>query len=161
MAVKAESGEGRGPIQPDTVISLQQCEWQIVDDAAWTKDWVGLSRGDIHRGGQPFGHYVAAWYPNTDKPMSMIVTLCDDMLNAVLSIGVRCPRGALASLVAVEPEEIPWESDGLLFGPMARPGEFDVHSRAGEALLVAPEIVLLDASLRKYICEPERSITES
>ena len=136
-------------------IQLDEMSWEITDDVAWTKEWVGLSRGDIYRDDQPYGHYVAAWYPNTARDMVMIVTVLGTELKPVLSIGVRCSRGDLSSIAAVEPEEIPWESDGVLVGPVTRLEEFSSFSQAREALIVAAEIVELDASLRKYICQKD------
>jgi hypothetical protein len=139
-------------------IRLDQPRWEITDDVQWTKDWVGLSHGDIYRDDQPFGHYVAAWYPNTDRPLAMIVTVIDVALGPVLSIGVHCLRGDLNSLAAVSPEQIPWESDGVMFGPITRLEEFSVYSKAQEALKIAKEVVLQDRSIRKYICAPEMPI---
>ncbi len=139
-------------------IHLDQTGWEITDDVEWTTDWVGLSRGDIYRDKQPYGHYVAAWYPNTDRALVMIITVLNDAARPVLSIGVRCPRGDLSGLVAVGPEAIPWEGDGVLFGPVARLEEFNCHAYAGEALLLAKDIILLDRTLRKYVCDPQMPI---
>lgn len=141
-------------------IQLDQIGWEITDDVAWTKDWVGLSHGDIYQGDHPFGHYVAAWYPNTNRAMVMIITVVDESLRETLSIGVRCPRGDLAALAAVDPEDTPWGTGGVSSGPMTRLDELEIYTRAREALDLAKDIVRLDRSLRKYVCDPEIPIEE-
>ena len=148
------------PITAEMSIQLDQAHWEICDDVEWTKDWVGLSRADIYRDDKPYGHYVAAWYPNTDRAMVMIITVFDQALSPALSIGVRCPRGDLKALVAVNPEEIPWDGDGAMFGPVTRLEEFNMYSEAREALLLAKDVILLDRSLRKYVCAPEMPIQQ-
>ena len=139
-------------------IKIEEMKWEIVDGTAWTKDWVGLSSGDIYMDGTPFGHYVAAWYPNTARPLQMIIATLDQDLHSSLSIGVQCARYDPESLAPVSPSEIPWESDGVLFGPVASPEEFVIYSRAREALAVAADIIRLDRSLHKYIVQPDYPI---
>jgi hypothetical protein len=136
-------------------IQLRNTGWKITDEVGWTKDWVGISHGDVYQGDHPFGYYVAAWYPNTDRPMVMIITAVDrSPPRDTLSIGVRCPRGNLDALAAVDPDETPWDG-GVSDAPMARLDEFEVYPRAQEALDLAKDIVRLDRSLRKYVCDPE------
>jgi hypothetical protein len=48
----------------------------------------------------------------------------------------------------------------VIFGPVASVHEFDLYPGAREALFIAPDIVKLDRSLYKYICEPEVPIVE-
>lgn len=141
-------------------IRLDQRRWYISDETNWTRDWVGLSSGDIYQGDEPFGHYVAAWYPNTDRDMVMIVTALEQGGRPVMSVGIRCRRNDLNSLAPVNPEDLPWESDGVMFGPVARVEEIETYARAREALLIAKDVVHLDRSLRKYLCEPELRVQE-
>jgi len=141
-------------------IRLEQTKWEITDDVEWSRAWVGLSSGDVYRGSLPWGHYLAAWYPNTSEPMVMIVTMIDECIKPILSIGVRCLPERLQSLHAVEPEDVPWVTDGWsIFGPMVRLNEFDANLKAQEALSLARVIVFLDDSLRKYICRPRLRLT--
>jgi hypothetical protein len=132
-------------------ISLTEMSTEIVDDAAWTQSRVGLSSGDIYSGSAPFGHYVAAWYPDTNHPLQLLVTAVNAALKPALSIGFTCERGKPDSLHPVETDELPWHSDGILFGPIVGLEDIDSYPLAKQAIVIAAEIIRLDASLSSYI----------
>jgi hypothetical protein len=88
-------------------VRLEEVSYEITDDSAWTKDPVILTSGDIYFDNQPFGHYVAAAYPKTARPLQMLVIAMNDSLKPVLSIGFKCNKGCPDSLTPVEPAEIP------------------------------------------------------
>lgn len=135
--------------------------WEIVDDAAWTDDWVGISSGDIYEDDEAFGHYVAAWYPNGDKPAQILVTVVNEKLEGVLAVAFHCQPDDINSLRTVEPEAVPWEDDGVAFGPIARPGELGNYSRAADVITAAKEVISQDKPLNKYLLDPSISLTET
>lgn len=131
-------------------IALDQTDWEIVDDAAWTRDWVGLSSGDVYRGADQIATYVAAWYPNTNRPLQLLVTLWSTQPSRpTISVALRCNVGEIESLVQVGPNDVPWDSDGIVTGPIPEAGA--PYTRAEEALPLAREIIALDPALRKYV----------
>jgi hypothetical protein len=142
------------------MIDLQNVSWRIVDDVEWCSDWVGLSSGDIYRDGTPFGHYLAAWYPNLDRPLQMIITVVNESLRPTLSIGVTCPRGHIELLAPAEPDDVPWTGDGVIFMPVTAISEYAMHNSAEEALSIAKEIVRIDLALYKFVCEPTMRISQ-
>ena len=132
-------------------VSLEQVSYEITEDTAWTQDQVGLSSGDIYLDNKPFGHYVAAWYPNTARPLQKLVTAVDDSLKPVLSIGFKCNKGCPDSLTPVEPAELPWDNDGILFGPVVLPQDIDTYNLAHQSIRIAPEIIRLDNKLYNFV----------
>lgn len=125
--------------------------WEIVDDTAWTDEKVGLASGDIYLANKPFGHYVAACYVTTVRPLQMIVTAVNDAFTPVLSVGFKCNKGCPDSLTPVEPAEIPWDGDGVLFGSVVCLQDIDSYTLAQQTLRIAPEIIRLDNKLYDFV----------
>lgn len=132
-------------------ITLAEMFWEITEDAAWTDEKVGLASGDIYLANKPFGHYVAVWYLQTARPLQMIVTAVNDSFNSQLSVGFKCSKGCPDSLTPVEPVEIPWDGDGVLFGPVVSLQDIDSYTLAQRAVRIAPEIIRLDSKLYGYV----------
>ncbi len=121
------------------------------EDVSWTDEIVGLASGDIYLDNKPFGHYAAAWYPQTARPLQMIVTAVNISFKPVLSVGFKCNKGCPESLTPIEPVEIPWDNDGVLFGPVVYLQETDRYTLAQQAQHIAPEIIRLDGKLFNYV----------
>lgn len=132
-------------------VTLSEMSWELAEDTAWTDEKVGLANGDIYLADKPFGHYVAVCYPITARPLQLIVTAVNDSLKPVLSVGFKCNQGNPDSLTPVEPGEIPWDGDGILFGPVVSLQDIDTYTLAQQVLSIAPEIIRLDSNLRNYI----------
>ena len=142
-------------------ISVVDSKWDIVDDTEWTDDWVGLSWGDLYEGDKPFGHYVAAWYPNCAKPAQILITAVNEKLEGVMAVAFHCGPSDSSNLRPVEPEDVPWEYDGVAFGPIVRTSELDRYSRTKEIIGAAQQVVLRDEPLKKYLSDPTIRLTAS
>ena len=140
---------------------LQNLRWRIVDDTVWAKDWVGLSTGDIYRDDQAFGYFIAAWYPNSQKPVQLLICAVNEQLTATLSVAFLCDPGSTDSLRPVEPECVPWGEGGHIYITPLRLSEIPMYTRASEVIAVASEVILQDPSLSKYVCGRPTTISAS
>ncbi len=125
-------------------------EVEIIDDFEGFYGWVGISSGDLYRDEEVFGYYVAAWYPNTEIELKMLVSAVSEG-NCLLTIGARCPRGSVENLTPAELKELPWPNDGVMHSGFISPSEYSTYSRAQEAFEAAQFVVENDNSAKNYV----------
>jgi hypothetical protein len=140
-------------------VAIRNESWEITDDATFYEGWVGLSRGDIYVDSAPFGHYVAAWYPNTQLDVQMIITALVGSLRPLLSVALHCSPGSPGVIRVGAPDSVPWSPDGVFFAEIVKPDDVSKYTRAQAALDIAPEVIRQDLALRKYLLEPHTQIT--
>ena len=107
---------------------------EITDDFEGEPGWTGLNSGEVVVDDQVWGHYVAKWRPNSNDPMFLIVTATGQSSEAKLSIVVRVRTGKPEVMDPVSSADSPWSADGVVFGEIAEPSEYDLYSLAAEAL---------------------------
>ncbi len=137
------------------IVNLREVSWSICDDFEGYEGWKGISCGDIYIGDTPFGTYVAAWYPNLNKDLEMLITAFRGEPPApALSVGFLCPVGQPEAIRPVSPELVPWTGDGVVFMDPLHPDDIGSYPIAGVAVQIAPQLLRLDTSLLKYIEQP-------
>ena len=131
-------------------VTFENQLYEITDDCEWFNGWVGISSGEIIINNSLFGHYVAAWYPNLNKPAELLITVVNEQNNPLLSVGGVFNVGN-TRFNPVNKSEVPWDSDGVIFGDILSPVEYATYSRAAEALSITDNIIQNDFELNKYI----------
>jgi hypothetical protein len=144
----------KGDIRPK--VSISDSDWEIVDDAVFFSGWVGLSHGDIYLDDQPFGHYVAAWYPNTTKDVQVLITALNEARQAVLCAAFVCPVGSLEGLHPVGADSVPWSPAAEIVSPK----DYPTYSLAETIAEIAPEVIQQDLALHKCVVDPTSRLTD-
>ncbi|HEX8612036.1 MAG TPA: hypothetical protein VF800_12180 [Telluria sp.] len=136
-------------------VTLSEVSWLLTDDCAWFHGWVGLSSGNIQIDEVPYGDYIAAWYPNLEKDLQMLVSVRDRTSGRpTLSVALTCPVGHPGQLAPVPAEGVPWEGDGVLWTQALDPAEIASYGQGLVAVQLGMHILRLDSALRKYIHQP-------
>jgi hypothetical protein len=136
-----------------SLLVVENMTRELSSDCSWTKELVELSSGDLYVDGRPFGSYFAACYPESHRSPQFIINVLDATGRPLLSLPcVYAPRDT-EPVRPVNPADSPWSEDGVLIGPVPSPAERSSYSRAGEALLVAKELVKVEPQLMSYRSE--------
>ena len=125
----------------------------LTDDFGEVPGWVGLCRGDIYRGEEPFGSYLAYWRPNLEEAAWLVVQVVDRRLETAATIGVELSANDELEVRLAEEAELPWGADH--FEEYVRPGDVAASSTAAQALALVESIVENDPALYKYLLDPE------
>lgn len=136
---------GATPTSPRLVICNGKQE--SCNDCAWTDELVVLSSGDLQLADEPFGTYVAACYPESERPAQFIINVLDDAGHPILSLPCEYVPHSADAVRPMRPEDSPWSEDGVLIGPIPTESEWSVYTRVADALAVARELVLVEPHL--------------
>ncbi|MDJ0847384.1 MAG: hypothetical protein QNK04_03280 [Myxococcota bacterium] len=125
---------------------------ELTDDFEDVSGWVGLCTGDIYRGEDPFGSYLAYWRPNLEEAAWLVVQVVDHRLEVAASIGVELAAGDELQVRLAEESELPWGADH--FEEYVGPADVPASSTAAEAFALVEDIVKNDPALCKYLLDP-------
>jgi hypothetical protein len=125
-------------------LEIENRTHEITNDAAWTTECVELCSGDLIVDGTPFGTYVAARYTQSPRPPQFIVNAIHEDGQVKLSIPFECHSGANQSVVQIPETASPWQTDGILIGPIPSLPEMADYTRAQQILQVARELVAVE-----------------
>lgn len=126
---------------------------ELTRDCSWTDELVSLSYGDLYVDGQAFATYIAACYPETQRPPQFIINVVDGAGRPILSIPFALRKSLPDPVLPLAPEASPWSEDGVLIGPI--PDETDrlSYTLAIETIAVAKELAIQEANLAQYTAD--------
>ena len=124
---------------------------EITDSLEDIDGWACISSGEIYLDDNPFGYYVAAWYPTMSRDLKMMVSVVNEKSECVLTIGAVCKVGSISKLEAVDPHELPWGEDGVIFSGFVNPKKYNNFPRAQTAFDAAEFVVNNDENIFKYL----------
>ena len=125
---------------------------EITDGLEDVDGWACVSSGDIYLDDNPFGYYVAAWYPNMVRDLKIMVSVVNEKSECFLTIGAVCKVGSLNDLEPVDPHELPW-GEGVPFSSFTKPEEYKNFTRAQLAFDAAKFVIEHNEDIRKYLSE--------
>lgn len=123
---------------------------ELTSDCSWTDELVSLSYGDLYVDGQAFATYIAACYPETQRPPQFIINVVDGACRPILSIPFEVRQSLPDPVLPISAGASPWSEDGVLIGPI--PDETDrlSYTQAIETIAVAKELATLEGNLAQY-----------
>lgn len=134
-------------------IVIENLSQELSNDCSWTDELVKISSGDLYLDGQPFGTYVAACYPESQRAAQFIINVIDTAGHPLLSLPCAYTPCNKNPVVPIRREDSPWFEDGVLFGPIPSEAELSIYSRASDALAVAKALVFVEPNLVSHRSE--------
>ncbi|GAB6142147.1 hypothetical protein JCM14076_28760 [Methylosoma difficile] len=131
-------------------IVIKNLSQELSNDCSWTGEFVKISSGDLYLDGQPFGTYVAACYPESQRAPQFIINVLDTSGEPLLSLPCEYTPCNENPVLPLRPEDSPWSEDGVVFGSIPSEAELSIYSRASDALTVAKALVLVEPNLVEY-----------
>ena len=130
-------------------LAEQECE--VTDDFEGFEGWACVSSGDIYFDENPFGYYVAVWYPNLSHDLKMIVSVINENSECVFTIGAVCKVGSIKNLKPIDPHKLPWGEDGVIHSGFVNPEKYGNFSKAQSAFEAAEFVVGNDKNIFNYV----------
>jgi len=132
--------------------SFRNQSLEFTDSFSDTRDWIGLCSGDIYFGERPFGTYLAWFKPNSNEPAFIALTLLNEGLEEISTIGLEAAQYSESAPVPVSEDRLPWGSGHFL--NYVDPDDVYEYQRPRRAVALVDDIVSNDLALAKHLLDP-------